>query len=164
MTIEPIGEGNAGRGRVDHGRRQGPSLSIVVPSRGTPETLAHAVEALCGRCGDVEAEIVIVRAADAPPLDRLWDPRAVVTVIGAAGETSDAELRLLGMAATRGDIVAFREDSAVGDAGWLGPVVRALALPRPRADDSSVTPPVNAPPVTHLSPALDPPPTVTSGA
>ena len=106
-----------------------PSTSVVVCSRGRPELLLDAVRSLLAM--DVlPTEIVVVDQSDRPqpdlaagtvgtgvPVDLryLWNP-----------DRGLSRARNVGVAAARGEIVAFLDDDMLVDPRWLDGFVRAL--------------------------------------
>ncbi|HET6680154.1 MAG TPA: hypothetical protein VFG84_03070 [Gemmatimonadaceae bacterium] len=114
----------------------------------SPRAMAEAIlRHLAPACDAMEAEVIVVRVAEPgwiklPVIDELgWQ------LLEVPAGCTPAQMRAEGMAAARGDVVAFRTDTDAGDGVWLdayAPVVgaepTALDVERPvrRSDERGV--------------------------
>ena len=101
-------------------------VTVVIPSRDRPALLERClerVEAAVSHAG-CRTQIVVVDDGSEPPLDLAHHP--LVEVVRGNGEgPSVARDRALGRAI--GDVVAFTDDDALVDVGWLAAALSALA-------------------------------------
>lgn len=108
-------------------RREVPSVSVVVASCRERELLETCLSSVLPQCRRIGAEVVVARPEDIGDLAALRREHPEVR-FEAAPEGSDVpRLRAVGMAATRGDIVALTEDHCVPEEGWLRSLVEAHA-------------------------------------
>ncbi len=111
-----------------------PRSSILIAVKADNAFLRECLEH-CGRLRDQDFEIVVL--PDEPC--RLDYPRTRVVPTGPQGPS---EKRDRGLAAARGNILAFLDDDAYPDPGWLSAAVEALAQPDVAAvGGPAVTPP-----------------------
>lgn len=110
-------------------RRSGaaPSVSVVVASCRERELLEDCLASLIPQSRRLGAEVVVARPADRADLDELRGAHPGVRFLAAPGGSDLPHLRAVGMAATRGDIVALTEDHCVVREGWLSSLVEAYA-------------------------------------
>lgn len=110
-----------------------PSISVVVCTHKRPRLLAATLDSLATQ--SIEAREFEVIVVDNASRDRTPD------VVGRARERLPAEVRYIqearlglgtarnsGVAASRGTLVAFIDDDAVADPGWLAALLQAFAL------------------------------------
>jgi glycosyltransferase involved in cell wall biosynthesis len=117
-----------------------PVLSIIVVSFNGERLLTRCLESLGIEAGPHDAEILVVADGDHPggrPSDRLASTFSQVRWIDAPGGCTVPRMRALGIAASRGNIVALLEDDCVVQAGWCKAVLGAH-----RADGGAVGGPV----------------------
>jgi len=135
------------------------SLSVVLLSTGDPHVLQGSISALAPRCKALGAELIIVGADAEIACDARLHQFSDLRFVRAPESSTLARMRDVGMAQASGDIVALREDVAVGDGSWLevfaycvgatgGVAARSLApahgtdrpadLPRPVADAPAI--------------------------
>jgi hypothetical protein len=96
------------------------SLSVILLSQGDRTDLERALGSISGHCRRLEAEIIVVRSAMGDDARLLNAAYPSVKFLDAPAECSNGEMRSLGMDHAGGDIVALRDDAAVGDGAWLG--------------------------------------------
>ncbi len=96
-----------------------PLLSVIMISSGDRRALEGALAAVCGRCTRMEAEVIVVRAGGIESIAPVTDLYPKVVFVEAPADCSDRELRDVGMAYAKGDIVSLRSDATVGDGAWL---------------------------------------------
>lgn len=96
------------------------TLSVILLSQGDRTDLERALGSITGHCRRLEAEIIVVRSAMGDDAKLLNDAYPSVVFLDAPAECSNGEMRSLGMDHACGDIVALRDDAAVGDGTWLG--------------------------------------------
>ena len=96
-------------------------LSIIVCTRNRPELLGRCLEALAGQKGAFE--VLVVDQGDTPALIPS-DPRFHYI---AHQERGLAAARNKGVRAASGNIIAFLDDDAVPDPGYIGAIEQAFA-------------------------------------
>lgn len=129
MTTE--GEGatlpGADGGDAADRRRSVPSVSVVVASCRDRELLETCLSSVLPQCREVGAEVVVARPEDLGDLAALREAHPDVRFEPAPEGSDVPRLRAVGMAASRGDIVALTEDHCVAEEGWLRSLVEAHA-------------------------------------
>jgi hypothetical protein len=95
------------------------SLSVILLSVGDRAKLERALSTIAGRCRRLEAEIIVVRKGSADDLHVLSATYPRVIFLDAPDSSTTVGMRELGMEYAVGDIIALRNDDAVGDGGWL---------------------------------------------
>lgn len=100
---------NAARARV----------SVVIISRGTAAGLAQPLASFVSRCRDIDAELIVVRAANelssaSPALHGVG-----ARIVSAPADCTTADLREIGMREATGDIVTVRTEEDLSDTRWL---------------------------------------------
>jgi hypothetical protein len=99
-----------------------PPLSSVIATRGLWSGMRYVLDALLPQTRDVGGEVVVVAGNEsaAPPTPNLrW--------ISVPGETNLLRLRVIGLQAARGTVIATGEDHAVPRPGWCAAILRAHA-------------------------------------
>ncbi|MFN8222210.1 MAG: glycosyltransferase [Gaiellales bacterium] len=114
------------------------SVSVVVCTRDRPDDLERCLESL-GRLEPAPLEVIVVDSAPTGPEAREVCERFAVSylhepVIG------QSRARNRGIAAARGEVVAFTDDDCVADPGWLSALADELADPRVAAVTGAVVP------------------------
>jgi GT2 family glycosyltransferase len=97
------------------------TVSVVIPSV-RPDLLADQLQALAGQRFDRPWEVVIVTAD--PPTDSPGD--LPIRTVRVDGPLPPGAARNLGVAAARGELLAFCDDDDLVAAGWLAAIVDAL--------------------------------------
>lgn len=108
-------------------RRGVPSVSVVVASCRERELLETCLSSVLPQCRRIGAEVVVARPEDMGDLPALRRAHPEVRFEPAPEGSDVPRLRAVGMAATRGDIVALTEDHCVAEEGWLRSLVEAHA-------------------------------------
>lgn len=103
---------------------RGGDLSVIVPTRGRPRLLARAVKAL-GLQTLTGFELILV--GDAPDLPR--PPAAARMLRLPCAEANVALARNIGAAAASGSVLAFLDDDATPEPGWLAALTAPFADP-----------------------------------
>lgn len=104
-----------------------PHISLVVPTRDRPASLARCLAALSGQRTDADVEVIVVD-------DSSVDGAAVATAIGGHGTArlltatgaGPAAARNLGARNARAPIVAFTDDDCAPDPGWVDSLLAAF--------------------------------------
>jgi glycosyltransferase involved in cell wall biosynthesis len=134
-------------------------ISVVVASRDRPTELRRCIASINReRSFDVELIVVDSASADRITTERICrdgDARYLRTEMAGA-----ARARNIGLAHARGDIVAFTDDDAVVDSGWLASFRRAFQDPALDAVVGPVIvmgtePPLAMRPGSGIDPAVD---------
>ena len=97
-----------------------PPLSVVIATRGLLSDMRYVLDALLPQLREVGGEAVVVAGHDheAPAMPNLrW--------IGAPGEKNLLRLRVIGLEAARGAVIATGEDHAVPNRDWCVAILRA---------------------------------------
>jgi glycosyl transferase family 2 len=97
-----------------------PPLSVVIPARGGLHEVAPVLDALIPQAERTGGEVLIVGPVDGPP------PSARVRVLRVP-DNNMFRLRLAGVRAARGDVIAIGEDHAIPRTDWCEAVLRAHA-------------------------------------
>jgi hypothetical protein len=97
--------------------QQPPPLSVILPLRSGLEEIRPVLEALIPQALETGTEVIAVGPVSASP----GEPVRVVTVL----DPDLYRLRLAGLEAARGDVVAMGEDHAVPRSDWCAAVIRA---------------------------------------
>ncbi len=111
--------------RPDGEGRASPSVSVVVASCRERELLETCLSSVLPQCRRVGAEVVVARPEDRDDLATLREAHPDVRFEAAPRGSTVPQLRAMGMAAARGDIVALTEDHCVAEEGWLRSLVAA---------------------------------------
>jgi glycosyltransferase involved in cell wall biosynthesis len=117
----------------DHRMRQDsaatePTISIVVPTRDRPASLARSLQALA-RQDDVDGcEIIVVDDGSRRPeqISALVEPVPGARLVGGPGR-GPATARNLGARAARGKWICFTDDDCEPEPGWASALVARLA-------------------------------------
>jgi glycosyltransferase involved in cell wall biosynthesis len=139
----------------------GPSIliSVVVASRNRPAELRNCLASINQeRAADVE--LIVVDSASSDPSRTAHIARDANARFLSTGVPGAARARNLGLAHARGDIIAFTDDDAVVDFGWLAafrqvfkdPVIDAVVGP---VVVMGTTPPLAMKPGSGIDPAID---------
>lgn len=104
-----------------------PSVSVVVASCRERELLEACLSSVLSQSRRLGAEVVVARPEDAGDLEPLRTSHPDVRFEPAPEGSNVPQLRAVGMAAARGDIVALTEDHCVAEEGWLRSLVEAHA-------------------------------------
>lgn len=126
-----------------------PFVSVVVSSRAEGEELRSWLSRLESVRGEHDVEVVLVRRADAPPVDVMASESASLRVVAAPPEASTpGALHRIGMATADGDVVLLTDDGDARAAPRLRALLRAYDPPadaeRPERLDAA---PPSSPPV-----------------
>jgi GT2 family glycosyltransferase len=106
------------------GASGGPSVSLVIPTRGRPAHLARLLGAL--RFQTLRSfEVIVVGDSDPGPAARPFPLRYLPL-----SEANVSRARNMGVMAAAAPLVAFIDDDSVPEFGWLQHLVPALASPR----------------------------------
>lgn len=100
---------NAARARV----------SVVIISRGTAAGLVQPLASFVSRCRDIDAELIVVRAANELSAASSALPGVGARIISAPADCTTADLREIGMREATGDIVTVRMEEDLSDTRWL---------------------------------------------
>lgn len=100
-----------------------PGVSVVIPTRGRPELVRKAVEAVVGQTYQGDIECIVVHDQEAPDvtLEELSRPGRSVTTVLNTGRTGLAGSRNFGLTHTTYDLIASCDD----DDWWEADKVRA---------------------------------------
>jgi len=97
--------------------REVPDISVVVPTRDRPESLALCLAAL--ECQSAESlEVIVVADAPGVAASRARADAASLRIVPFA-QANISAARNAGIAAARGEVVAFLDDDAVPEPTWL---------------------------------------------
>jgi glycosyltransferase involved in cell wall biosynthesis len=107
-----------------------PTLSVVVASSREPDKLAACLVALQQQCSDHQAEIVVARTTRCMAIERLAERHPMVHWLVSESAADVTQLRRAGLAAAKGDIVAFVEDDCVVGTDWLERLLPGAAMER----------------------------------
>lgn len=104
------------------------TVTVVVPTRARPQSLARCLAALerqtLDRCRfDV---VVVVDGEGARATERLLAGTRVRVTVLRQDHAGPAAARNLGASQARGDVLAFTDDDCVPDPGWLDALVSAV--------------------------------------
>jgi GT2 family glycosyltransferase len=106
-----------------------PTTTVVICSRGRPDLLADAVRSVLAM-EVLPDELVVVDQSDQPQPDLAAGTIGVGSPVALrylwAPDRGLSRARNVGVAAAKGDIVAFLDDDILVDPRWLDSVVRAL--------------------------------------
>jgi glycosyltransferase involved in cell wall biosynthesis len=108
-------------------RASGPSVAVtvVVPTRDRPALLAQCLARVLAACdaSGRDCEVVVVDDGSVTPVEAIGDAR--VRVVRTEG-VGPSRARNLGIATASGGIVAFTDDDAEVDVGWLAAACEVL--------------------------------------
>jgi GT2 family glycosyltransferase len=110
-----------------------PSLTIVVASTGQRQQLLADLTAAASQCVRDGVELIVARADTPAGLVELARASPKARFIGAPPATDLSELRSLGFAGARGDVVALLDhavDQGTAHEGWLNELRRRCSLHR----------------------------------
>lgn len=96
-----------------------PDISVVVASNRERPLLTACLASLIPQCERVAAELIVARAGSPGELAELRRQIPSVHFVAAPPEATIPELRGIGMAESRGHIVALTEDHCVAGDGWV---------------------------------------------
>lgn len=102
-----------------------PLVSVVVPSVNGLPAIAECLEALRRQDGDVAAEVLVVDRCGEATRTVLRERFPDVRILAALPGTTIPALRALGIAHSRGPLVALIEDHCNVAPGWLATIDRA---------------------------------------
>jgi GT2 family glycosyltransferase len=118
-----------------------PSLTIVVASTSPRQRLLAGLASVAPYCVRDGVELIIARADTPDGIVELGRAFPHARFIGAPPETDVPDLRSLGMAGARGDVVALLDDSAsrggISHEGWPHELRRRCSLHRSRLASAS---------------------------
>jgi GT2 family glycosyltransferase len=103
-----------------------PVISVIVPCAGHAPELALCLQALVGQQTDVPYEIVVVDSAADPDVVAVASLFAEVRVVSSAVRLRAEAARNLGVAESRGDLLAFTDADCVPAPDWLATAYAAL--------------------------------------
>ena len=104
------------------------SLSVVLLSTGDTHVLRGSILALAPRCKALGAELIVVGADAEIARDARFHQFSDLRFVRASEPSTLPAMRDVGMAQASGDIVALREDVAVGDGSWLEVFARCVGV------------------------------------
>lgn len=112
--------------------RQNPLVSVVIASVNGLPAIEECLQALMDQEGEVPYEVVVVDCCDATTRETIrtfveQGPGERVRLLEVEGRPSIPRLRALGMAASRGRMIAILEDHCNVVPGWVEVVARAHA-------------------------------------
>lgn len=126
--MAPVTPVNSSSTELRPGREPAADLSIVVVSFNGERLLTRCLESLGIETGPHGAEILVVADWDGPggrPAERLANVFSQVRWIDVPPGCTVPRMRALGIAASRGNIVALLEDDCVVEPGWCGAMLAA---------------------------------------
>src|SRR5918996_4218592 len=133
----------------------GPSFAVVIASIGARSWLAASLSALIPQCLRRGTELVVARADAPAAMTQLSAAYPYVRFIAAPPRTETSELRRIGLAASRGDVVALMDDTderTLPDERWLdGLRWRRADEPRSSDEPQPTAPPAMAHPDASTS-------------
>ena len=97
-----------------------PTVSVVISSRRGAIPLRNCLESLADQCAKHLPEIVVAGAVAEDERRQLTERYPQIRWVPADSDLDDLQLRRLGLAAAKGDIVAFTEDHRRLSSNWLG--------------------------------------------
>lgn len=103
-------------------------VSIVINTNGRGASLGRTLASLPA-LDHSPFEVVVVAGPDDEGLEEAVAPFADRVKLVRCPERNLSASRNLGIAAAAGDLVAFIDDDAIPDPGWLGPIVAAFGDP-----------------------------------
>ena len=118
-------EGGAGYRAVRVGG--GPTVSIIVTSRGRRDRLEASLSRLLPESQAAGAEVIVVRSAGEAEMEELQSNYPDTLFVAVPATTTTGQMRVLGIDEARGDIVLLGEDNPER-AAWL--TARILASQR----------------------------------
>jgi hypothetical protein len=95
------------------------SLSVVVLSNGSPAATLRAASAVCDRCADLTAQLIVVSHGEPDHTLSSLLRRNGADLVAAPATSTRAEMCDLAMHHATGAIVTVREAADVGDGRWL---------------------------------------------
>lgn len=104
-------------------------LSVVIPSRGTTLELGACLEVLAHQQGDVRAEVIVVECGGVSARDFAAARYPDVRVLSFPERLTIPALRALGIAHSRGELVAITEDHCIPAPDWYEQIVAAHRAP-----------------------------------
>jgi hypothetical protein len=96
-----------------------PRVSVVIVSTGSPSQLDACLAALGVRQGVADAELIVVAADHASSLSAVMTAYADIRLVAAPPGSTVGQLRTLGVAEAKGDVVAMLESDRVVPDKWL---------------------------------------------
>ena len=111
-----------------------PVVSVVVASSRGVDVLAACLASLERQCREHQAEIVVASARRGSEIELLGERHPAIRWVTAEPHSDITQLRALGFAEARGDIVALTEDHDVVGPEWLGQRLRGAAPASPGSD------------------------------
>jgi cellulose synthase/poly-beta-1,6-N-acetylglucosamine synthase-like glycosyltransferase len=105
------------------------TVSVVVPTYRRPELLRRCLSGLCAQTHQPDETIVVVRQDDKPTRRVLEQSTRTGIAIVDSGEPGVLAAMRVGVACSRGDIIAFTDDDAEPRRDWLERLVSLLSAP-----------------------------------
>ena len=102
-----------------------PQASVVIPARDAEATLARTLACLDQQAGAPDFEVIVVDDGSRDRTPELARAAGVTTIV--QPRTGAAEARNRGVAAAKGDALAFLDADCFPQPGWLAGGLRALA-------------------------------------
>jgi GT2 family glycosyltransferase len=105
--------------------RDPPSISVVIPSLGSPDCLDACLKALAQQTLSSDAEVIVVDCGVAGIEDLVHRRFPRTKLLSFAQRKSIPEMRALGMKHSRGAIVTVTEDHCVPESHWFERILQA---------------------------------------
>ena len=106
---------------------RGPTISVIIASHQPRAVLDRCLSALVSQCGEVGAEVVVVRGGAMPPAIVARKSSSNVKFVPVAPDASVAEMRTVGASAASGDIILFADAEVVTADPGFAARLRAMA-------------------------------------
>jgi len=102
-----------------------PRVSVIVPSYNSGTTIRRCLDSLLAQRTDISFEIIVADSStdDTPDIVRSYETR--VSLVRSDRQLFPGPARNLGIARSRGGILAFTDADCIVDPGWIDAVVRA---------------------------------------
>jgi len=108
-----------------------PQISVVIACVNGLPSIAECLDALRKQQGDVAAEIIVVNCCQDGTADLIRRKYPDVRLLHLAERLGIPELRAMGMAQARGEIIAITEDHCLAAEDWFREILKAHELGYP---------------------------------